>query len=74
MTSGTARPSACGQAMTSTVTTRSIDERAGVAQRDPHDERERPPSDGDDREIECGAVGERLGARARRLRLRRRGA
>ena len=43
-TSGTASPSACGQAMTSTVTTRSIDERRRRAGERPDDRAWRPPA------------------------------
>ena len=56
---GMARPSACGQEMTSTVTTR-VDRLVGVAEREPHDPGDHRRAGGDVEEERGGTVGEHL--------------
>ena len=65
-TSGIASPSACGQAMTRTVT-RPHDGVVGVAERRPDDEREQPRGGGDVEEEGGEAVGEHLRPAVARL-------
>ena len=67
-TSGTASPSACGQAMTSTVTTRSTANAPSLRRR-ARRQRERRRADRDDGQDERGAVSQGLRTRAGRLRL-----
>ena len=66
MTSGIARPRACGQAMTSTVAVRTSAP-FRVALQPPEDERDAPGGERDVEQDRGGAVGERLGPRRRRL-------
>ena len=69
MTSGTARPSACGQAITSTVTSRSTANGRVASEGHPGDERDRARTDGRDGQPERRTVRQRLRTRPRRLRL-----
>ena len=69
MTSGIASPSACGQAMTSTVAVRTSAPSA-VAEQPPDHERDDARRERDVEEERRRPIGQRLGARARRLRRR----
>ena len=60
MTSGTASPSACGQAMTSTVTSRSTANERSRRAASQTTRVTAPDAEGDDGQPERGAVGERL--------------
>ena len=68
ITSGIASPSACGHAITSTVTVRSTAS-SGIADARPHDERDDAGRRSRRRTGCGGAVGERLARRTRGLRL-----
>ena len=68
MTSGIARPRACGQAITSTVTVRSTAS-SGSPSSDPDDERDQGGADGDVEQQRRGPIGEDLRPGARRLGL-----
>ena len=67
MTSGIARPSACGQAMTSTVAVRTSAP-SGSPEQPPDDERDDAGGEGDVEEDRRGAVGQGLRPGRRRLR------
>ena len=69
MTSGIASPSACGQAMTSTVAVRTSAP-SGSPERPPADQRDRAGGERDVEQERRGPVGQRLGTRRRCLRLR----
>jgi hypothetical protein len=69
ITSGIARPSACGQATTSVVTTRSTTNEPSAPSAIQTTAVTTPGADGDERQEERRAVRQRLRPRARGLRL-----